>query len=35
MKLNIGRPEEEVERYVQEHNNIIMEVIIKLKVVKE
>ena len=26
---------EEVERYVQEHNNIIMEVIIKLKVVKE
>ena len=34
-KIFNGRPEEEVERYVQEHNNIIMEVIIKLKVVKE
>jgi hypothetical protein len=34
-KIFNGRPEEEVERYVQEHNNIIMEVIIKLKVVKQ
>ena len=34
-KIFNGRPKEEVERYVQEHNNIIMEVIIKLKVVKE
>ena len=34
-KIFNGRPEEEVERYVQEHNNIIMEVNIKLKVIKE
>jgi hypothetical protein len=34
-KIFNGRPEEEVERYVQEHNNIIMEVKIKLKAVKE
>ena len=33
-KIFNGRPQEEVERYIQEHNNIIMEVNIKLKVIK-
>jgi hypothetical protein len=34
-KIFEGRPQEEVERYITEHNNIIMEVHVKLKVIKD